>query len=212
MIVTIRESRNPKIAVITPLYEGHDISLDTQKTIGLNDISFIWVSAKSKNNIPTNLKAGLEYLQEEGKLPEYYFMLDRDIMLGEHIFDKLYETLSAQPLMCAYAYASFEFRGYINMAFPADEWDISRLKKSNYISSNSLFRSDVVAKVELVTDDKYKRLLDWAFLLKLAKNGYYGTPCPEASFIAKSTAGDISAGSKDDYVRKHIAVVKDFAN
>lgn len=209
-VLTLREDKNPRIAVITPLYTGHQISLETQKTIINNDLPFIWISVMSENNIPTNLQTGLEYLIKNNSLPDYYFMLDRDIILGEHIFDKLYNRLCEQPLTCAYAYASFEFKGYLNIKFPAEEWHIRRLVQANYISSNSLFRTEAVQHVGLVTDNKYKRLLDWAMLLKMARAGYHGINVPEASFIAKSEKGDISAGSREDYMKKHYLVVRDF--
>jgi hypothetical protein len=73
-----------------------------------------------------------------------------------------------------------------------------------------MFRSNVIEKVGLVTDDKYKRLLDYAFLLKCFKRGYLGVPVPQASFIAQSTKNDVSAGTNDDYVVKYKRVFEDF--
>jgi hypothetical protein len=52
--------------------------------------------------------------------------------------------------------------------------------------------------------------LDWAFLLKLYEHGYYGAPCPEANFVAKSSMKDVSAGGLEDYNIKRDRVIKDF--
>jgi hypothetical protein len=68
----------------------------------------------------------------------------------------------------------------------------------------------VVDEVGLVTDDQYKRLLDYAFLLKCFKMGYIGIPESNAHFIAHSTENDISAGSHDDYQLKYGRVYHDF--
>jgi hypothetical protein len=137
-------------------------------------------------------------------------MVDRDIEFAPHCLDLLYNKLKNQPFQCAYAYASFRFTGHINIEFPARPWDINQLVRANYISSNSMVRSNVSAAAGLVTDEKFKRLLDWCFWLKLSRLGFYGVPVPEASFVAHSTASDISAGSREDYIKKHRLVIENF--
>ena len=87
---------------------------------------------------------------------------------------------------------------------------IPKVLQTFYLWIHSLFRSAATEKVGLVTDDQYKRLLDWAFQLKLFSNGYYGEPCETASFIVESTESDISSGSKEDYSQKRYRVLKDF--
>ena len=138
-------------------------------------------------------------------------MLDRDIILGRYMIDRLYKKLSKQHNQVAYSYASFKFTGHINKEFPAEIWDINKLLLQNYISSNSLFKSNVLLEVGLVTDEKYKRLLDWAFLLKLfLVGGYYGVACPEASFEAVSNKDSVSSGTVEDYYLKRERVITDF--
>jgi hypothetical protein len=73
-----------------------------------------------------------------------------------------------------------------------------------------LFRSDVIEKVGLVTDDKYKRLLDYAFLLKCYAQGYIGKNVPNANFTVQSTENDVSSGNSDDYNIKYQRVYEDF--
>ena len=212
MNTIIKEVKSPEILVVTPLWTGHKISKATKKTIKRNDVPFTWITSEGQNNIPTNLQNGLSWYKEKvGKLPKYYFMLDRDVILGRHLLDRLHKTLENALPAVAYAYASFGFRGHMNLDFEAKPYDINRLLQHNYISSNSLFRSAVTEDVGLVTDDKFKRLLDWCYLLKLFDHGYYGEPCETASFIVQSTESDISSGSKADYQTKRDRVLKDFA-
>lgn len=203
----IKESKNPEILVITPLIPGHKISKETKKTIKRNDVPYTWITSTGRNNIPTNLQLGLEWFKN---LPPYYFMLDNDIILGRHLLDRLYYKLKNEAGTVAFSYASFSYKGFINRDFPAEPYDINRLIQHNYISSNSLFKTDIAMEVGLVTDDKYKRLLDWTFFLKLFYNGYIGVPCPEANFTVISSKNDISAGSEQEYNTKRILVIENF--
>lgn len=212
-IKIITECKKPEILVVTPLLPNHCVSKLTKKTIKRNDVPYYWISSSGNNNIPTNASAGIEwYKMKFGKLPPYYIMIDRDIEMGRNMLDRLYERLTAWKLNgnIGYCYATFQFKGHINMDFPARPFDINILVQGNYISSNSMFRSDVIESVGLVTDDKYKRLLDYAFLLKCFGKGYFGVPQPKAWFIAHSTKDDISAGDQNDYQVKYHRVFEDF--
>lgn len=207
----IKECANPKILVVTPLLYGHRISKITKKTLKRNNVSFIWISSTGNQNIPKNALEGIKwYKNKHGNVPPYYTMIDRDIEAGRGLLDKLYKKLDKQPENVGYCYASFEFKGHINANFPAIPFNINRLIRGNYISSNSMFKSEIIEKVGLVTDDKYKRLLDYAFLLKCFRYGYIGVPEPNAHFVAHSTENDISAGSQDDYMVKFKRVYDDF--
>ena len=208
----LKADPNAKFIVVTPLLPGHTISRDTKVTIKRNKYPFIWIQAEGKNNIPTNAFAGIDwYLMKKSAIPDYYIMIDRDIRLGRNMLDRLYDKLSKAPLNVAYAYASFKFVGAFEREFPAIGWDINKLLMHNYISSNSMFRTSALYEVGPVTDEKYKRLLDWAFLLKLFyERGWIGVPCPEATFEAVATPKSISAGSTQDYDLKRKRVIEDF--
>ena len=209
-IKIVKECQNPEVLVVTPLLPDHKISKITKKTFNRNETPIYWLSSAGNNNIPTNALEGIKWYKNEfGKLPPYYIMIDRDIELGRGMLDRLYEKLRKNPAI-GYCYATFQFKGYMNIDFPAMPFDINRLVQCNYISSNSLFRSNVIEQVGLVTDNKYKRLLDYAFLLKCFKIGYVGIPEHNAWFIAHSTKDDISAGSQEDYKEKYMRVYEDF--
>lgn len=131
------------------------------------------------------------------------------------MLDRLYEVLERSRIRSdkkiGYAYANFEYKGYINVQFPARVFDINMLIRGNYISSNSLYCSEVVEEVGgFVTEEKYHRLSDWAMFLKLYKAGYHGIPSINASFVAISSEGDISAGSKEEYNTTYKLVQENF--
>jgi hypothetical protein len=210
-ISVVKECENPEILILTPLLPTHKLSNITKKTIKRNNVSFYWITCSNNQNIPKNHMDGIKwYKQNYGKLPPYIQFVDRDIEVGRGLLDRLHKKLDKSPKNVGYCYATFKFKGYINHDFPAIPFDINRLLQSNYISSNSLFRSYIIENIGLVTDDKYKRLLDWAFLLKCFRNGYIGVPEPNAWFIAHSTEKDVSAGSQDDYRLKYTRVYNDF--
>jgi hypothetical protein len=209
--VFLKQDKKPKVLVVTPLSIGHKISRETKITLRRNKTPLVWLTSEGKFNIPQNVQFAINFYKAKfKKLPEYFLMIDRDITLGRGMVDKLVHKLSKQPESIAYAYASFSFQGHINQDFPARPFDIKLLIQHNYISSNSLFRTDIMQQVGLVTEDQYKRLLDWAFLLKLFLQGYFGIACPEANFIAASTKDDISAQSDEDYQLKWGRVAQTF--
>ena len=209
----IINDKNPEILVVTPLLPEHEVSKITKKTIKRNKTPIFWLTSSGKSNIPTNALEGINWYKKSfGRLPPYYIMIDRDIEMGRNMLDRLYEKLEKTKSFVnfGYCYATFQFKGHINADFPAMPFDINKLVQANYISSNSMFKSSVIEKVGLVTDDKYKRLLDYAFLLKCFGAGYVGIPEPKAWFIAHSTKDDISAGSQEDYRLKYMKVYEDF--
>jgi len=210
-IEIIKSTKFPELLIVTPLLPGHRISKDTKKTIKRNKLKYFWIASIGKNNIPFNYEEGLLWAERNIKiLPKYCIMIDNDIVMGRSMLDRLYKNLEQSSNNTAFSYASFEFKGAVNAQFPADPFNPNRLMKSNYISSNSMFKLDIVNDIGLVTDNKYKRLLDWAFLLKLVSNGYSGSPEPRARFIAKSEPNSISAGSNTDYQLKYKRVFQDF--
>ena len=214
-VSVIRKCKNPKILVSTPLLPGHKISKITKKTLKRNDIDYDWLSCSDNNNIPTNHINCMEWYKKNiGELPHYTFFLDRDIDLGRHALDRLYNTIEnssyRSDIIIGYAYASFKYTGYVDHDFPAIPFNPKKLLQANYISSNSLYVTEVIENVGLVTDDKYRRLLDWAFLIKCLGQGIVGISCSKATFKVISTPNDISSGDNNDYMIKHSRVHKDF--
>jgi len=204
----IKESKKPRIIIVTPLLPGDKISKDTKKSIKRNSIEYSWITSTGKNNIPTNIELGLKWYLKR-KQPDYVLPLDNDIILGRYMLDRLVQKMD--KIKKGYCFASFKFKGYTNVEFPNIDFDISKLLQSNYISSNSLIYIKSLKEIGwFVKDDKYKRLLDWALWLKFLWYGYVGTPCPEAKFTAISSKEDISSQGSDDYKIKSQRVIQDF--
>ena len=204
---------SPEILVVTPLKIGDKISSETRKTIKRNTVPYDWIVYEGDNNRAKNLElAMLEYKELVKELPPFTFFLDSDIVLGRGCLDRLYNALIDSSSIYGYAYASFQYKGSVNATFQAIPFNYDRLKQHNYISSNSLFKTDYIDFVGLVTDDEMIRLLDWAFLLKMYNYGYIGLNVPVANFVAISKSGSISDGSDEDYNRKRDIVLERFVN
>ena len=212
-IKIIHEDENPEVLVVTPLWPEHKISKETKTSIKRNKIKKLWISSEGPNNIPMNAKYGLLWANQMKYDIPFYIMIDRDITLGRYMLDRMAKNLMdnhRKQSRVVYTYANFEFKGHVNKKFPCQPFDINKLMQGNYISSNSMFFTSIVNEIGLVTDDHFKRLLDWCFLLKLFYYDYIGTSCPSASFIAHSTKEDISAGSPQDYWVKQQRVMEYF--
>lgn len=200
------------LLVVTPLAPDHRVSKETQRSIKRNDIPLSWVSFKSSGNCAANAMGGIEaFAKESGFVPPLFFLLDNNVICGRHMFDRMFETLSTTADHIGYCYCNFQFKGEINRKFDAVPFDAYKLLQSNYISSNSMIKTQALSNVGwLVTDDKYKRLLDWCLWLKFLTKGYMGVPCPKASFTDISHKDSVSSGDIDDYKIKHERVQKDF--
>lgn len=207
----IKKDKEPKILIVTPLLPEHKISKVTKKTIKRNNVPLVWVSYSSKANTAKNAQLGFEAYREKYSLPSYFLLLDNDIELGRHMLDRMVATIEKSPDHVAYCYCTFRFTGAVNKEFQAIPFDVNLLVQQNYISSNSLIKVGHLEFIGgLVTDQKYKRLLDWCTWLKFLQNGYGGIPCPQARFVAYASEDSISAGSDQEYTEKHQRVQEDF--
>lgn len=214
MLKVITECKNPEILIVTPLLKTdeitHQISRETKISIKRNDIDFIWTTYSGPDKHAKNCQLGIEAFQQEFHfLPRYIFILDRDIIAGRNMLDKFYKTLSLTNEKIAYVYCPFEYKGHINLKIPPTVWDYSLLKTRNYISSNSLYKTELLQKVGgFVIDLDTHRLSDWALWLKFARNGYKGILCSNTYFTAISTEKDISAGGQEEYIKTRELVLK----
>jgi hypothetical protein len=200
----IEINQNSDILAITPLLPGHKISKETKVGLKRSDNLFSWVSHESSANIPTNVTAGIEEFKRRYKSPKFVIIIDRDIIPCRNMIGKMEHTLSRASDEVAYCYANFEFKGEVNARFYDLEFEPMKLLNANYISSNSLIKYDKLLEISgFITDNKYKRLLDWALWLTFLKYGYYGILCKEANFIAMSDKDSISAGTKLEYQEKY---------
>lgn len=210
MLNILRQDKNAEFCIITPLKPGDKISRDTKISVKRNDKPFIWATYESDNNVARNFKLGFQELKKNVKMPPYTIKIDADTLWSRNTLDNMVNVLSNTSKYIAYCYCSFEYKSVINQKFPAKEFNSKSLQKMNFISSNSMFKTAILEEIELVTDDYYKRLLDYCYFLKLLNNGYIGIPCQMGYFIATVNEDSISAGGSQDFKLKYNRVKKDF--
>lgn len=207
----LQSDKNSKILVVTALYSGHTISGETKTTIRRNKTPYTWISYMSDGKHATNVQKAISAYRKRvgGIIPPYIFVLDRDIICGRHMLDKMINVLGKSDKNIGFCYCPFEYTGHINMKFPPIEYDINKLIQGNYISSNSLYKTSMVERVGgFVVDEEYHRLSDWSMWLKCYKFGYIGKLCADTSFVAMSTKDDISAGSNAEFSTTRELVVE----
>jgi hypothetical protein len=162
----LMRSYNPEFLVITPLKPGDKISKKTKKSIKRNNFPFDWVSFEGPNNIPTNTTHALQrYIEEYGR-PRMFIKIDNDIDMDRYLLDNLCVNLIKASLSSVgrygYTYCPFSYvlENDKKISF-GEEFNIEKLLKQNYISSNSMIDMDMFDMVGgLVCDCKYERLLD----------------------------------------------------
>ena len=211
MYKEIKIEKAADVLVVTPLLPGHKISKETKIGLKRCDIPFSWVSFEGQNNIPTNVTYGMKAFQKKHPMTRYVILIDRDILPGRNMLRKMKEELDRSTDNIAYCYAGFEFKGTVNAQFYNTTFDPMQLLNGNYISSNSMIKYDKLMEIGgFITDNKYKRLLDWALWLKFLAAGYHGILCRNTQFVAISDENTISAGTKEDYREKYKLVKEDF--
>jgi len=212
MIKKIVRCKNPEILVITPLGIRDKISKETKKSIKRNKTPFEWISYMGDNNPAKNVQiAYKQYRRDNEGLPPYVIKMDGDITASRYMLDKMCKTLKEAESHVAYAYSPFEFKGSVNVKFSYREFDSNMIVRSNYISSCSLIKTQLLDQIgSWVVHDKYFRLLDWCLWLKFLKHGFIGKAVQNTHFVAKSTPKSISCRSREDYAEKYQHVKNDF--
>lgn len=202
-------SESPEFSIVTPLKTGDSISVVTKDSVFSCEIPFNWISVESDNNVMRNFELGFFELLKRKVLAKNIIKIDNDTEWTDDTLAEMSFVLNNSEQNVGYAYCSFGYKGFINNQFPAINFNEEKLRKGNYISSNSMFKSQVIYNLGLVTDYQYVRLLDWAFLLKCLNAGYIGKPCA-GYFTAHSTKNSISSRSMEDYNIKKERVMRDF--
>ena len=215
MLKIIKNDKDSKILIMTPLLKTetitHKISKETERSIKRNEIPYTWATYSGSGKHAANVQNGLDEYQNRYPLPPYILILDDDIILGRYFLDRMFACLQKTEDYIGFAYCPFEYWGHINVKFPPMPYDIEKLVNGNYISSNSLYKTKVVLEVGgFVIQEKYHRLSDWAFFLKLFKAGYIGKLCEKTSFVAISKPSDISAQGHEEFNKTKEDIYQDF--
>ena len=204
-------SKNPKFLVVTPLKTGDKISPDTIKTMLNNNIEFDWIMYEGDNNIPSNTVSGITEYEKKNKPLPYVIKLDNNTMWQKNTLDNMYKTIIKSKKNVAYVYTSFQFKkndipvaSFMNIPF-----DANRLRQANFISSNSMIKRALLKQCPFITNEKYKRLLDYAHWLSFLKKGYIGK-LSKGYFYSIMNEGNVSSGNQQDYITKLRRVHADF--
>lgn len=211
MIKYIKRHKNPKVLIITPLRIEDKISKSTLNTIKCK-YPYVWISYSGNNNIPQNTQNALNEYLEKNKIPKYIIKIDNDIMASKNMLDSMVDILDNSCYNVAYSYCSFSYVGKQRLFFPSIKFNKEKLLKSNYISSNSMFKTKILLNNGgFITDSKYERLLDYCLYLKLLQNGFVGEPS-NGYFDAKMSNDSVSNRGIKDYKLKFSRVKEDFIN
>ncbi len=211
MIKALVKCKNPEILAITPLKRGDKVSPETKKTLKRCNIPFHWISYMDTGNPYKNMVYPWRQYRKENGTPPFIIKIDNDLTCKKGMLDKLHEALVNSDRRVGYSYCCFRYRGEINVDFDHLEFSVERLVNSNYISSCSLMKSNVLEETgSFVTDDKWKGLLDWCLWLQFLRKGYIGRFVSDTSFTAYAGKGSVSTWPKGGYQEVYNRVINDF--
>lgn len=207
----IKKTIDPKFLIITPLKPGDEISTDTLRSVYNNRVMYDWYSYTDDRNIPLNTENGLVAYEKKHRQLPYIIKIDSHTTWKKGTLDKMYRTMMHTQDHEAYVYCSFEFvrNGLPVVSFKNINFDIDRLKKMNYISSNSMIKRRHLDICPFIIDDQYVRLLDYAHWLSFLKEGYHGK-LSDGHFSSEMKIDNISSGDNEDFQLKLNRVHKDF--
>lgn len=201
----------PDILLITPLRKKDFVSVLTEESIVKNDVLFDWISYSSSNNPVVNCEKALEEYKKKNSIPKYLMKLDNDIDADSGWLDSMYKALESSNDNIAYAYTSFEYYGYMNRSFKAKPFNSSVLMNGNYISFNSLIKTDAFLDIDGFVDlYGQDRLWDWALWLKFLKHNYIGMPVYDKEFRAFASSNSISCKSPENYYKNYDLIKKSY--
>lgn len=131
----------------------------------------------------------------------FLFFCDDDILLPANYLESLYNALQKNP-DAGFAYTGYQ--GIVlypeshpmhgNFSIPSVDFNISILRRGNYISTMTLVRRDLFPGF----DENLKRLQDWDVWLTVVKNGSRGVLVPNLSFFAYYLDSGITSNTNNE--------------
>jgi len=131
----------------------------------------------------------------------FLFFCDDDILLPANYLESLYNASQKNPDV-GFAYTGYQ--GIVlhpeshpmhgNFSIPSVDFNISILRRGNYISTMTLVRRDLFPGF----DENLKRLQDWDVWLTVVKNGCRGVLVPNLSFFAYYLDSGITSNTNNE--------------
>ncbi len=186
-----------KVSVITPNKAGREMVTDLEDQT-FTDFEHIIIKDMELKGQSWALNQGIKKAKGE-----YYMFLDDDLHVEDTLLEDLFNALDGTEH--SLAYCGFRLAGRLRGYIPGGEWDVERLKKSNYISNCSMVR----AKDFTEWDESIFRFKDWDAWLTMAENGHTGVWVNKTLFTAYyfedgiSTHPDKSGEAAKIIQRKH---------
>jgi len=131
---------------------------------------------------------------------KFVFFCDDDIELKENIIEIMVNKLRNSSH--SFCYCNYKKTGLMTGKQTAREWNYSKLKESNYISTMSLIKTKDFPGF----DETLERFQDWDLWLTMAENGKTGIFVDRVLFSADYKKGDIS--TNEDNFDKWVNIVK----
>lgn len=181
----------PLISIVIPVFNRAEIFTKSLQSalaqdytnteiIVVDDGSLPAISvAHSKVNVIRQPNRGAAAARNRGAKEasgEYLLFWDADLLAKKNFVTSLYLVLKHNP-NASYAYSDFKLG---NKTMRAQMFNGEALKKTNYISANSLIKKSDFAEF----DETLKRFQDWDLWLRLLEQNKTGVYVPEILFTA----------------------------
>jgi glycosyltransferase involved in cell wall biosynthesis len=177
------------LTIVIPNKEGENpmITLESLYKQEFNDFDVIIVNDQNENaNIARNY--GFSLVKTN-----YVLFCDNDIEWMPEAIGIMYQQLEKHPDI-SYAYGPYIYKD--NASIPiqcCDQWDASKLRRNNYISTMSMIRSDHFPGF----DPAIRRFQDWDLWLTMLEQGHYGKNINRLAFCTYMRTGITYGGQID---------------
>ena len=153
------------ISIIIPVYKHErelKLALASIKSQTYKDVEIIIERDEKREGAPVMRNRGLDKARGE-----YVIFWDADVVAEPTMLEELKTTLD-ENTEASFAYCNYYFGG---KKMKAREFDLSELRKLNYIHSTSLIRKE---RLVVRWDETLKRFQDWDLWLSLVEKGKSG--------------------------------------
>lgn len=199
---------NPSLGIVVPHFNQHETLQGSLKSIAKSEVEKRIVVVDD-GSLPGSIYApqntsliqlipnqGVQFARNIG----FYFLnrfkckytlfSDSDVIWARGALDKLIEALESYG-GASYAYCDFLWG---DKKLTSGSFDADKLRSTNYISTMSVIRTEVLNNYGMNPfDESLERLQDWDLWLRLLERGCVGRYVPEMLFSTEFSENGISA-------------------